>query len=128
MKKSIIIKSFLLVAVTIAIIAYPAKLCADVLVRQKQYTELCYNLPCNWAGANQSGQCAEFYGNNAQKNASDFVEKLRKTEGVTGTHTFNTNPDLITGLYKGVDNLDYETTVEKSPARQTRSFIAEALK
>ncbi len=112
MKKRLIIKIVALVLFSLLIISYPAKMCVDSIIRYKMYNDLCYNehlfldLP--------SSSFSVFYGKSAIQNAENYINEVQNVVGVESTHVFDTNPDLITRIFIGTDNLVYKTISEQS--------------
>jgi hypothetical protein len=89
-------------------------LCFDSLNKYYQYKQLCYgNISLDLAETNQVEQFAVFYGDNANKNATSYIEKVSSIKGVESTHIFNTNTNLITQIFIDVNQLEYETKKEK---------------
>lgn len=112
MKKFLILKIFVLIAISILLVNYPLKFCIDTLIEFSQYKQLCYTMGFDIGGTNKSEQVAVFYGNNAPKNAENYIKRISSIEGVESTHIFDTNTNLITQIFIGINNLEYETKCE----------------
>lgn len=114
MKRCLIAKIVFLFLSTCLLLSLPSKLCFDSLNRYYKYTQLCYgNVYLDLAEINQVEQFAVFYGNNASKSANSYIEKVNSIKGVESSHIFNTNTNLITQLFIGVNKLEYETKNEQ---------------
>jgi hypothetical protein len=111
--KKIIIKSTFLIVFSALLITYPTKICFDSFIRSNQYNTLCYSEKLHFKLGNETEiiQFGVFYGNDAVKNAHDYKKNTINLEGVKDIHIFNTNTDLISQIFIGVDELQYETKI-----------------
>ncbi len=117
--KKLLFKIFVIVIISSLVLFMPIKLCADSLNKFVQYNKMC-DIPNLDLGQNGETELFTiFYGNNAQNNADKYINKLNDIPEVSGTHRFNTNTNLITNLYIGVNDLKYKTVVEQIGIRDS---------
>ncbi len=116
MKK--LFSSIAIIIAALLLTAYPVKLGTGLLTENKQYNELINYTKKDLHRENQRLSFYVFYGSNGAKDAREFLTETETLNDVQ-IFRFNTNTDLISGIYCGVDKLDYETVMQTAAGRTT---------
>ncbi len=117
--KKLYIKAVAVLAGAILLIAFPAKISADAIIRYYKYFDLLTNTK-NLESIYTEGAKAKVYafvGNDHEENATAFSEAVSPLTENGSVFKFNTNGNIVTGIYTGMASLDYTTKAMDMQAR-----------